>query len=292
LIFERMKVGFLRRYYRLMNWYAWRGAAKTEVTMQDTAISSPEGSIPLRIYRVESEQAERLIVYFHGGGWVLGDLETHRPFCEQLCASTRSMVVAVDYRLAPGHPFPAAVQDCQAATRWVLENSAALHAAGLPVFVAGDSAGGNLAAVVAKSVGSLAGQILIYPVTAHYSLELPSYAENASGYGLTRNLMIWFWDTYLRGSTAGAPSVRELSTPLDWESAGELPPALVLTAEFDPLRDEGIRFSELLSASGTPCRHRLFNGALHGFLCSEGLSRHHLEGMLEMIDWLDSITLR
>lgn len=292
MIFERLKVRILRRYYRLMNWYAWRGGAKPAVTMQDTMISSPEWSIPLRIYRPETERAERLIVYFHGGGWVLGDLESHRPFCEHLCVRTHSLVIAVDYRLAPEHPFPAAVQDCQAATRWALDYPPELDTDGLPVFVAGDSAGGNLAAVIAKTVENLAGQILIYPVTAHYSMELPSYAENASGYGLTRNLMIWFWNTYLRGSTVGATSVMELATPLNWEAAGEFPPALVLTAEFDPLRDEGIRFSELLSASGTPCRHRLLNGALHGFLCSEGVSRHHVEGMQEVIAWLEGITLR
>ena len=192
------------------------------------------------------------------------------------------------------HTFGGAphAEDSSAATPWVDEHAASFGGNPQLIAVGGDSAGGNLAAVIAKTVENLAGQILIYPVTAHYSLELPSYAENASGYGLTRNLMVWFWDTYLRGCTVGAQSVRELATPLDWEAPLELPPALILTAEFDPLRDEGIRYSERLSASGTPCRHRLFNGALHGFLCSEGLSRHHLEGMQEIISWLDSATLR
>ena len=292
MIFQRLKVGLLRRYYRLLNWYAWRAEDEPAVETQEEVIEGPGGNISLRIYRPRTERVQRVIVYFHGGGWVLGDLETHRPFCQQLCARSNGLVAAVDYRLAPEHPFPAAVEDCQAATRWVQEQLAEPGAVDLPVFVAGDSAGGNLAAVVANSIAGLAGQVLIYPVTAHYSLGLPSYEENAKGYGLTRKLMIWFWDTYLGSSQRESQSVREMAMPLEWALSKEGPPALVLTAEFDPLRDEGVRFSELLSASGTSCRHRLYQGALHGFLCSEGFSRHHREGMRDLEAWMNGSTLR
>ena len=286
-MYQKLKVILLRISYLILNWYAWRGVSPPPVVTSNLTIETAATDIALRLYTPGSADAHRVIVYFHGGGWVLGDLETHRPFCEQLCDKTRSIVIAVDYRLAPENPFPTAVDDCRAATEWILENSLEVNKNARPVFVAGDSAGGNLAAVTARNVPGLAGQALIYPVVQHYSHELPSYTENAKGYKLTRKLMIWFWDTYLKNSVAQGQTSHPLATPLEWEKLSGLPPALVFTAQFDPLRDEGMQFADRLADAGIPCYHSLFEGALHGFLCSEGLSVQHLDGMRELKRWLD-----
>jgi acetyl esterase len=239
-MWQDLKVNLLRRYYRVMNAWAWRRHRAADVLAEALEIPGPAAPIPARLYRPAGGVAERSLLYFHGGGWVLGDLETHRPFCEQLCRETRSAVIAVDYRRAPEHPFPAAVEDCLAATDWVLGGMAG-RSAPAPLFVGGDSAGGNLAAVVARGRGDLAGQILIYPVTAHYRRGFPSYRQYARGHVLTRSLMVWFWDTYLAGCDVEAAAPQ--SMPLEWVSPSGLPPALVITAEFDPLKDEGVAFS-------------------------------------------------
>ena len=285
---RKLKVFLLRRFYRLQNRFAWRKAARPPVNVSDRTIAGRAGEIPLRIYVPDTAEPERIIVYFHGGGWVLGDLDTHQPFCMQLCHHSRSIVIAADYRLAPEHPFPAAVEDCLAATRWVLENRASLGGLERPVFVAGDSAGGNLAAVAARETEGLAGQVLIYPATAHCSSGLPSYEENAKGPVLTRNLMVWFWDTYLQGSRAEGRTSDPLATPLDWESPFEIPPAIVITAGLDPLRDEGARFAEKIDGAGIPCRYRLYPKAVHGFVCSQGPSANHAAAMHDIEDWLRS----
>ena len=286
---RKLQAVLLRRYYRALSWYAWRGVASPPVTSFDRKIRGPASDIPLRVYAPGAEDARRVIVYFHGGGWVLGDLQTHDPFCRQLSHHTRSLVVAVDYRLAPEHCFPAAVEDCQAATRWALDNPTLLQADHKPVLVAGDSAGGNLAAVIAKNLPGLGGQILIYPVTSHYRNALPSYVENGKGYGLTRNLMIWFWDCYLQNSTAAGRATHPLATPLDWEELRGLPPAIVLTAGLDPLRDEGCRYAERLAEAGVPCLHKLSADAMHGFVCSEGLSVAHEDAMREIARWVEHV---
>jgi acetyl esterase len=283
---QKLKVFLLRKFYRLQNRYAWRGVTRPPLSTVDRVIGEAGTEIPLRVYTPEPGQTERIIVYFHGGGWVLGDLETHRHFCEQLSHETRSIVVAADYRLAPEHPFPAAVEDCRAAAQSVLENRPQLHAGDLPVVVAGDSAGGNLAAVIARELPGLAGQILIYPVTQHYVHEPPSYIENARGGVLTRNLMIWFWDSYLKNSIAQGRTSHPLATPLDWETPFEGPPALLLTAGLDPLRDEGALFADLLTRAGISCRFRLFENEMHGFVCSQGACSGHLEAMKEIKSWL------
>jgi acetyl esterase len=289
---QKFKVALLRRYYRALNWYAWRRVPPPPVTVRDRAVEGPAGAIPVRSYSGASQDAERVIVYFHGGGWVLGDLQTHDPFCRQLCHRTGSVVVAVDYRLAPEHPFPAAVEDCEAVTRWVQGNLDDLGAAGRPVLVAGDSAGGNLAAVTARNVAGLAGQILVYPVTSHYRDAPPSYAENAKGYGLTRNLMVWFWDTYLQGSVAARETSHPLAMPLGWEDFQGLPPAIVFTAGLDPLRDEGAHFADRLADAGIPCTHWPYPRAMRGFVCSEGQSEPHREAMEQIAQWVGTRTAR
>jgi acetyl esterase len=285
MLIQQAKVFLLRSYYRISNRWNWRRQAPSGLEVSDQAIEGPGGEIVLRSYRPAGKPAGRLIVYFHGGGWVLGGLDTHDPFCRQLCAESASEVVAVDYRLAPKHRFPAAVEDCRAAVAWVREQRVGSQAVSL--FVAGDSAGGNLAAVVAREEPGIDGQILVYPVTAHYGRGLPSYEENARGYGLTRGLMTWFWDTYLGPSAPGSASRHELAAPLDWDTHASLPPALVLTAGLDPLRDEGELFAGKLKQAGTDCTYISFKDAMHGFLCSEGLNSNHRAAMIEIVNWLD-----
>lgn len=285
MLIRRAKAHLLRAYYRLANRWAWRRQASHGLAVSDHRIEGPGGEITLRNYRPARQPAPRTIVYFHGGGWVIGGLETHHFFCQELCAKTASEVIAVDYRLAPEHPFPAAVDDCRAALAWVRDRRAGPGVESL--YVAGDSAGGNLAAVVAREEPGIRGQILIYPVTAHYDKALPSYQENARGYGLTRELMTWFWDTYLGPSAPGSASRHELAAPLDWGTHASLPPALVLTAGLDPLRDEGELFAGKLKQAGTDCTYLSFKDAMHGFVCSEGLNSNHQAAMIEIVNWLD-----
>jgi acetyl esterase len=233
------------------------------------------------------------LIYFHGGGWVLGDLRTHDPFCRQLARATDAAVLAVDYRLAPEHPFPAAALDCLDAANWVAGHLAELGLPAMPLFVGGDSAGGNLAAIVARQADAdctsrLRGQLLIYPVTRHYLPHTASYIENATGYGLTRALMEWFWDTYL--GTADAASVADLprlAAPLDANLPESVAPALVITAGLDPLRDEGADYAEKLRQAGTACQHELFETAMHGFVCSEGPTRDHRQAMILINQWMN-----
>ncbi len=187
-----------------------------------------------------------VVVFFHGGGFVVCTLETHDPYCRALATEARAVVVSVDYRLAPEHKFPAGVEDALAATEWVLEHVGELGGDCSRVFVGGDSAGGTLAAVVAlllrdKGVAGLAGQILIYPVTAHYDPPTASYLEMAEGYGLTRKGMIWFWDHYLNDKSE-AKDFR--AAPLMAASLAGLPRAFVVTAEYDVLRDEGQAYAK------------------------------------------------
>lgn len=280
---QRLKVGLLRGYYRGLNTWAWRRSAVPAVDVASLEIQGSGKGLGLRIYRPAAVVPERCILYFHGGGWVLGDLETHHPFCARLCQDTRSLVAAVDYRRAPEHPFPAAVEDCLAATDWALGTLAGESATG-QLFIGGDSAGGNLAAVVASQRPAVGGQLLIYPVTAHYGRNFPSYRRYARGHGLTRGLMVWFWDSYLAGEDPGVAA--PLSAPLERAERSGLPRTLVITAEFDPLKDEGIRYAEALAAAGVPTMHRHFAAARHGFVCSEGATAEHREAMGVVAEWL------
>jgi acetyl esterase len=198
-----------------------------------------------------------LLVFIHGGGWVVGSLDTYDGVCRALANRVPCRVVSVDYRLAPEHPFPAAVEDSWAVTRWAFEQSDR-------VAVAGDSAGGNLAAVMAlraRDAGlPLACQLLVYPVTDH-SFDTASYSANASGFGLTEAGMRWYWEQYLAGSDGGHPE----ASPLRAEDLSGAAPALVVVCEYDPLRDEGVAYAERLQAAGVPVRLSEYQGMIHGF---------------------------
>ena len=224
------------------------------------------GSVPVRIYRPSAQRPLPTLVYFHGGGWVLGDLDVYDGTVRDLANASGCMVVSVDYRLAPEHKFPAAADDAFAATKWVADNAAEIGADPARIAVGGDSAGGNLAAAVTlmareRGVPKIAFQLLVYPVTDQ-AFETPSYHENAEGYGLTRKQMMWFSGHYLR-SPADADD--PLASPLRAPSLRGLPPALVVTAGYDPLRDEAEQYAERLKADGVEVRVERYPGLIHGF---------------------------
>ena len=245
------------------------------VRVEDRALVGADSAggreIALRVYRPATGDGPwSVVVFFHGGGFVVCTLETHDPYCRALATEAGVMVVSVDYRLAPEHKFPAGLEDCLAATEWVLAHAGELEAGGSRVFVAGDSAGGTMAAVVAlllrnKGVTGLAGQILLYPVTAHYDPPTASYLEMAEGYGLTRKGMMWFWDHYLNHRDE---AVDYRAAPLLAPSLRGLPRALVVTAEYDVLRDEGQAYAKRLEEAGVEVTHVFVPGMNHGFACS------------------------
>lgn len=243
------------------------GAPEPVAHVRDATIPGPAGPIPIRVYRPEGPAPLPTLVYFHGGGWVLGSIETHDGICRALANAGTCQVVSVEYRLAPEHKFPAAVEDAYAATAWVAGNAAALGSAAERIAVGGDSAGGNLAAAVcllARDRGGprLAFQLLLYPVT-NFAFDTPSYTENADGYLLTQADMRWFWRHYLPDEAAGRSPY---ASPLQAEDLRSLPPALVVTAEFDPLRDEGEAYAARLHDAGVPTELRRSDGLIHGFL--------------------------
>ena len=238
--------------------------------VRDLTADGPLGPIPLRVYRpagVPASTPLAVLVFFHGGGWVIGDLETHDVLCRQLTAGSGVSVVSVDYRLAPEHKFPAAVDDAWAATRWVVAHAGELAVDASRLAVGGDSAGGNLAAVVAllardKGAPAIAVQVLIYPVTDLVG-ETRSYRDFAEGYLLTREGMRWFIAHYL---TAEAEAADWRASPIRAQSLAGLPAALIVTAGFDPLRDEGEAYAERLRDAGVRVDSVCYGGMIHGFV--------------------------
>jgi acetyl esterase len=228
------------------------------------------GPIPLRLYRgngAAKGMPQPALVYYHGGGWVIGDLESHDQACRALANAARCIVVAVDYRLAPEHKFPAAVEDAIAATRWVSENAARLGIDPKRIAIGGDSAGGNLAAVVALDARDRGGpplvfQLLIYPCT-EMSLSFPSHDRHAEQLPLRRTTMRWFVENYLRDTKDQADW---RASPLRAGNFANLAPALVVTAGFDPLGDEGEAYAKALGDAGVPVALERFGGQIHGFL--------------------------
>jgi acetyl esterase len=234
---------------------------------EDRAIPGPAGDVPVRIYWPNEEGVRPALVYFHGGGHVIGNLDTHDTIARNLCGGSELVVVAVDYRLAPEHKFPAAVDDAWAAYTWVRTQGAALGIDTSRLAVGGDSAGANLAAVVAimaRDAGhaNIALQVLIYPVT-DYHLSGASYRRFGQGYGvLTSDVMAWFRKHYL-GHPGDADDWR--ASPIRARSLARLPPAVIIAAECDVLRDEGAAYAEALRAAGTAVDRREYAGMIHGF---------------------------
>ena len=241
----------------------------------DTRCEGPHGAIPLRIYRPMGGGAAPTrgsallpaLVYYHGGGWTIGDLDTHDVLCRELCNGSGAVVVAVDYRMGPEHRFPAAVDDCLAATYWVRQQASELGVDAGRLAVGGDSAGGNLAAVVAilaRDAGDLpiAHQLLIYPAT-DMRRGHPSHQTNGNGYLLTTETIDYFHDHYI---DEPAHDHDWRASPLLHPDLSGLPPALVLTAGFDPLRDEGLDYANRLVAAGNRATYVCFERQIHGFI--------------------------
>jgi acetyl esterase len=229
-------------------------------------IPGPAGEIPVRVYRPNADAQLPLLLWFHGGGWVTGNLDTHDQVCRLLCDETGAMVVSVDYRLAPEAKFPAAVDDCFAAYEWALAHADEIGANPDRIAIGGDSAGGNLAAVVAlvareRKIPQPKLQLLVYPVTDH-EFDSVSMVDNAKGYFLEAESMRWFYEHYAR-TPADYDDWR--FSPMRAAGHSDLAPAVVITAEFDPLRDQGEAYGEKLRASGVPTEMVRADGLIHGF---------------------------
>jgi acetyl esterase len=245
---------------------AMQGFPEPVGSVEDRTLLGPGGGIPVRIYVPCGNGPFPVLLYFHGGGWVIGDIESSDGLCRILTNAVGCMVVSVDYRLAPEHPFPAAADDAYHATLWAATNASSFGGDPSRIAVCGDSAGGNLAAVVAqiardRGKPAICFQLLIYPVT-DAACDSPSYSENAEGYFLTKDAMQWFWNHYVRNN---ADRSHPYASPLRARNLAGLPAALVITAEYDPLRDEGERYAEGLRAAGTPVQLTRYEGMIHGF---------------------------
>jgi acetyl esterase len=245
---------------------ALNGPPAPVAAVADRLVPGPAGELPVRVYTPEGSPPFPIVVFFHGGGWVVGTLDTYDPLCRALAASTPAVVVSVDYRLAPEHRWPAAVEDAYAATEWASRNAAALGGAQHRLAVAGDSAGGNLAAVVAlgardRGGPAIAFQLLVYPVL-DVAGGTASWQEYADGYHLTADGMRWYWDHYLGGADGAAPD----ASPLRAAFVGGLPPALVIGAEYDILRDEGEAYAARLAEAGVDATASRHAGVVHGFV--------------------------
>jgi acetyl esterase len=243
-------------------------------SVQDMELPISEGSIPVRVYTPPGSGPFPLLVYFHGGGWVIGSIATHDAVARALAARGGCVTISVNYRLAPEDPFPAAVEDAYAAVAWAAQEALTLNGDSRRIAVAGDSAGGNLAAVIAimareRRGPALTAQVLIYPVTDLSNFSTSSYEMFAEeGHGLNRSDMAWFREHYLSTSDICNDP---MASPLLNEDLSGLPPAIVVTAEFDVLRDEGEAYAARLEAAGVQVVWKRYNGMMHGFVNLFGL---------------------
>lgn len=248
-----------------------RGTPAEPAAIDTIAIPGPAGELRAWVYRPNREQNLPLLVFFHGGGFTIGSLESHDVVCRGLCMEAACLVVSVDYRLAPEHKYPAAVEDCWAATRWVADNAASLGGDPSRLAVGGDSAGGNLAAVVCQEARAAGGpeilfQLLIYPGT-EMRCSFPSHEKFGEGYRLTRDLIAWFYQHYF---SAGDDIDHWRASPLNAEDCSGLPPALVLSAGYDPLQDEDRAYADKLAGAGVAVQYSHYPGMMHGFITMPG----------------------
>ena len=235
--------------------------------VENMRMSNTSAQIPARVYIPREGEVLPVLVFFHGGGWVLGDLDSVDSLCRSLANAADCAVVSVDYRLAPEHKFPAAVEDAYSATKWTANSATNFSGDPRRIAVGGDSAGGNLAAAVSLMARDKHGppivfQLLIYPATNH-AFDTTSYSDNAEGYWLSKDDMRWFWNHYLRDEEDGRNPYASPSRAADLSS---LPPAFVITAEFDPLRDEGEAYAARLRERGVPVKVARYDGMIHDFL--------------------------
>ncbi len=241
------------------------GPGEEVAEVREVSVPGPGGPIRVRLYRPLDDRPLPLVAYLHGGGWVMGTIDAFDPLCRALANASGALIASVDYRLAPEHPFPAAPDDARAAVRWLAANAEELGADPARLGIAGDSAGGNIAAVTARRLRDEGGpplrfQALIYPA-CDSALNTPSYCENGSGFGLDPESVKRYWELYLDGADGRQPDASPLQAP---DLAG-LPPAFVLTVHHDVLRDEGESYARALEAAGVPVTLRRYDGAVHGF---------------------------
>jgi len=246
---------------------ATKGEPEHVAKIEDRTFHGPAGNLPVRIYTPDGRGPFPVLVYFHGGGWVVGSIETVDASCRSLANLAGCIIVSADYRLAPEHKFPAAADDGYAAVRWAALHAASFHGDPGRMAVGGESAGANLAAVaalMAQERGStpLVLQLLMYPVL-DYSFDRPSHKENGEGYFLTTEMMLWFWRQYLNTDADGES---HLASPLRARFLSGVAPAAIFTAEFDPLRDEGAAYAAKLREAGVPVTYKCCEGLIHGFM--------------------------
>jgi acetyl esterase len=271
--------------------FAHVGALEPEAleVVENRTIPGPAGEIPVRVYDPDAGTTSPVIAYFHGGGFVLMNLDTHDRVCRRLANATNAVVVSVDYRLAPEHRFPAALDDCMAVTHWLTTHAAELAGDPRRIAVAGDSAGGNLAAATALAARNggpgLAAQVLLYPVI-DATCQTESFATNADGYLLTAATMRWFWDQYL--GPDGDPSDPYASV-LRAEDLAAAPPALVITAEYDVLRDEGEAYAARLRDAGIDVTCSRYDGMIHGFVTMDAMTPAAGRAIAEIAAFLDRV---
>jgi len=251
-------------------------------------IPGPGGELPIRIYTPHGTGPFPLMMYFHGSGFVMCNLDTHDRGCRNLCNATGCVVISVDYRLAPEHKFPAAPEDCYAATKWAAVHAGELNADPAHIVLAGDSAGGNLVAVTAlmardRGAPALCGQLMIVPVTDYPKPGYPSYVENGQGYGLTAAGMRWYWGHYLNSE---AEADNPYASPVRAGNLRGLPPALIITAELDVLRDEGEHYGKCLAEAGVPAQVTRYDGVHHGFFGMQAVLDKSKKAMEEVTAWL------
>jgi acetyl esterase len=248
------------------------GEPEPVARIEDITVPGPRGPIGCRIYAPVESQALPALLYLHGGGWVVGDIDSHDSACRAIARRAGCLVMSVDYRLAPEHRFPAALEDAWAGLAWLRENAAAVGADPNRLAVGGDSSGGNLAAVLARwsrdrGGPPIAAQVLIYPV-ADFDLETPSYRAVGTGYGLTRESMRWYWEQYLADPSDG---VSLDASPLRATDLSGLAPALVITCGLDPLESEGTAYAAALAAAGVPVEHIHESDMIHGYIRMAGV---------------------
>lgn len=261
------------------------GSADEVARIEYKYISGPTAELPLKIYTPEGVGPFPAVVFFHGGGWVAGNIEINGVQHQQIAHNARAVVIAVNYQKAPEHKFPIPFDDCYSTLEWVVANANALNINRDEIGVAGDSAGGNLAAAVALKARDLKGpkiafQILIYPAV-DYNFEYPSMIENAVGYSLTTQGMKWYWDQYMATTDDLAnPYFR----PMAAENLAKLPPTFTLTAELDPLRDEGEIFAQRLHDAGVKSVLKRYDSLIHGFALMQGFLPEAREAMQDIAD--------
>ncbi|RXH25429.1 acetyl hydrolase [Bradyrhizobium nanningense] len=291
--YETLTAPEARAYYSQAR-FATNPDAPELARVASLSIPAPHGTIPARLYvPKEPRQHDGLspaLVFFHGGGWVIGDLDSHDVVCRQLAVEGALIVISVDYRLAPEHKFPAATEDAVAATRWVAANARKLGIDASRLSIGGDSAGGNLSAVVAlaaRDAGgpALAGQVLIYPAT-DFTMTQGSHSEPETSVLLTHSVIRWFRDHYLNG----AADIHDWrASPARAQDLARLPPAYVLTAGADPLRDEGNEYAARLSRAGVPVTTKHYPGQFHGFFTMGKLLQEANVAVSEIGAWLKGL---